>query len=171
MIILKHQLSFYLRLLLVGIFCVVNALSSFGQKGEPAPKGKKITCTANMLTHDGSINPDVQILIGNVRFEHEGAICYADTAFFNEAQNTIDAYGQNLVIHINDSVSLYGKHLQYNGHTRQAVIYHDVRLTNETAVLYSDKLHYDRVTDVAYYNTGGRIENGESVLTSQQGWF
>ena len=171
LIILKNNLSFYLKLLLIGIFSIGNALFSFGQKGESAPKGKKIVCTASILTHDASINPDIQVLVGNVCFEHEGAICYADTAFFNEVQNIIDAYGQNLVIHINDSVSLYGKHLQYNGHTRQAVIYHDVRLTNGAAVLYSDKLHYDRTTDVAYYNTGGRIENGESVLTSKQGWF
>ncbi|MDR2410337.1 MAG: hypothetical protein LBE13_19810 [Bacteroidales bacterium] len=144
---------------------------SLGQSNPTAPKGKKIVCTANLLTHDASVANDIQILIGNVQIEHEGAICYADTAYFNEILNTIDAYGQNLVVHINDSVSLYGKHLQYNGNTKQAVINHNVRLTNETAVLYSDKLHYDRITDIAYYNTGGRIESGESILTSKDGWF
>jgi lipopolysaccharide export system protein LptA len=144
---------------------------SFGQPNSTTPKGKKIVCTANLLTHDASIDSELQILIGNVQIEHEGAICYADTAYFNEIHNTIDAYGQNLVVHINDSVSLYGKHLQYNGNTKQAIINHNVRLTNETAVLYSDKLHYDRITDIAYYNTGGRIESGENILTSKEAWF
>ncbi|MDR1458834.1 MAG: hypothetical protein LBI60_01275 [Bacteroidales bacterium] len=144
---------------------------SFGQSNQPTPKGKKIVCTANLLTHDAAVNDEIQILIGNVQIEHEGAICYADTAYFNEIYNTIDAYGQKLVVHINDSVSLYGKHLQYDGNTKQALISENVRLTNETAVLYSDILHYDRITDIAYYNTGGRIESGESILTSTKAQF
>jgi lipopolysaccharide export system protein LptA len=152
----------------IAIFC---HLHSFGQAKPPQPKGKKIICTANLSTYDESINPDVQIWTGNVRFEHEGAVCYADTAYFNEVLNTIDAYGQKLVIHINDSVSLYGKHLQYDGNTKQAFINQDVRLTNENTTLYTDKLHYDRNTDIGYYNTWGRVESGQSVLTSKEGWF
>ncbi|MDR1182017.1 MAG: hypothetical protein LBL13_08580 [Bacteroidales bacterium] len=154
----------------VALFASFSFYSS-GQPNQTAPKGKKIVCTANLLTHDAAVNSEVQILIGNVQIEHEGAICYADTAYFNEIYNTIDAYGQKLVVHINDSVSLYGKHLQYDGNTKQALISQDVRLTNETVVLYSDILHYDRITDIAYYNTGGRIENGDNTLTSKEARF
>ena len=169
---MTSSVSSFLKSIFIGIFfSVFFIFSAFAQTDASAQKGKKITCTADRLDHDASINPDVQMLVENVRFEHEGAICYADTAFSNDKQNTIDAYGQNLVIHVNDSVSLYGTHLHYDGNTRQAIIYNNVRLTNGTAVLYSDKLHYDRLLDVGYYNTGGRIENGESVLTSVQGWF
>jgi len=150
------------------IFCLFH---SFGQTKPPQPKGKKIVCTTDLGIYDASIDPDNQIWTGNVKFEHEGAVCYADTAYFNETLNTIDAYGQKLVIHINDSVSLYGKHLQYDGNTKQAFINQDVRLTNETTVLYTDKLHYDRNLDLGYYNIWGRVESGQSVLTSKEGWF
>jgi hypothetical protein len=149
---------------------LLPTFSAFAQVDKDAKK-KKIVCTANLLTYDATVNNDVKLLIGNVQFEHEGAVCYSDTAYFNEIANTIDAYGQNLVIHINDSVSLYGKHLQYNGNTREAIIDKEVRLTNQTAVLYSEQLHYNRLTNVAYYNTGGRIESGQSVLTSKEAWF
>jgi len=144
---------------------------SFGQAPLPPPKGKKIICTADLGTYDAAISADIKTFTGNVRFEHEGSVCYADTAYFNENLNTIDAYGQKLVVHINDSVSLYGKHLQYDGNTKQAFIDQDVKLTNETTVLYTDKLYYDRTLDVGYYNTWGRVESGESVLTSKEGWF
>ena len=144
---------------------------SFGQAQPPQPKGKKIVCNAELLNYDENIVKNVQILTGNVRFEHEGAICYADTAYFNEDLNTIDAYGQKLVIHMNDSVSLYGKHLQYDGNTKQAFVNQDVILTNESAVLYTDKLYYDRNLDLGYYNTGGRVESGQSILTSKEAWF
>lgn len=167
----KNKIVSFVEILFIGVLLSMN-YSNFAQSSKnTVSKGKKITCTATVLTYDADVNPNVQILIGNVQFEHEGAICYADTAYFNEVLNTIDAYGRKLVIHINDSVTLYGKHIHYDGNTKQAVIYKDVRLTNESAVLYTDKLHYSRVTDVGYYNTWGRIENGESILTSTQGWF
>ena len=155
---------------------IINALLfcnlySFCQIKHTQQKGKKIITTADWLTADRTTNDGVQTLTGNVRFEHEGAVCYADTAYFNETQNTIDAYGQNLVVHINDSVTLYGKHLQYDGNTKQAFINQDVRLTNQNTVLYTDKLEYDRNLNLGYYNTGGRVESGESVLTSKEAWF
>ncbi len=165
------QNSLIFRIVFFISFLIFFDYYSFGQIQPAQPKGKKIICTANILTYDAAVNTDLQILIGDVRFEHEGAVCYSDTAYFNEVLNTIDAYGQKLVVHINDSVSLFGKHIQYDGNTRQAVINHDVRLTNESAILYSDKLHYDRNIDVGYYNTGGRVESGQSVLTSKEGWF
>jgi lipopolysaccharide export system protein LptA len=159
------RIAFILNVLVFCNFC------SFGQAKQAQPKGKKIVCTADLLNSDKTINNGVQTLTGNVRFEHEGAICYADTAYFNEVLNTIDAYGQKLVVHINDSVSLYGKHLQYDGNTKQAFVNQDVRLTNENTVLYTDTLHYDRNLDLGYYNTGGRVESGQSTLTSREAWF
>ena len=168
---MKNKVVLSFKILFIGVLLSISN-SNFAQSAKDTEtKGKKIICTATVLTHDADFNPDVQILTGNVQFEHEGAICYADTAYFNEGLNTIDAYGRNLVIHINDSVTLYGKHVHYDGNTKQAIIYKDVRLTNGSAVLYSDKLHYNRVMDVGYYNTWGRIESGESVLTSAQGWL
>ena len=151
------------------IILLFTHLSLFSQTKKP--QGKKIECTADRLVYDADIDDEVKILYHNVIFTHEGAICYADTAYWNDALNTIDAYGQNLVIHVNDSVSLYGTHLQYNGDTKMAYIDYDVRMESKTTTLYADKLEYNRIEDVAYYNNGGRIVSGESVLISREGWF
>ena len=166
---IKYLSIFRIALILnVLIFCT---FCSLGQPKQAQPTGKKIICTADWLNTDESVNRGVKVLTGNVCFEHDGAICYADTAYLNEILNVIDAYGQNLVVHINDSVTLYGKHLQYDGNTRQAFIDQNVRLTSEGTVLYTDKLEYDRNLDLGYYNTGGRVESGQSVLTSKEAWF
>ncbi len=135
-------------------------------------KSKKIECTAQQLTHDASIAQDIQMLIGNVVFSHEGAICHCDTAYFNEKNNTIDAYGQNLIVYINDSITLQGNHIVYNGNTKIAVITKDtVVLTDQSTTLYTDKLTYNRNNNVAYFTTKGRIVSGNTTLISQQGWY
>jgi len=168
---MNFQYLLIFRIILVLNVFVLCDFCSFGQKQPAKPQGRKIICNADLLTFDESISKEIQILTGNVRFEHEGTVCYADTAYFNEVQNVIDAYGQNLVVYINDSVTLYGKHLHYDGNTRQAFIDQDVRLTSEGTVLYTDKLEYDRNLDLGYYNTWGRVESGQSVLTSKEAWF
>jgi lipopolysaccharide export system protein LptA len=157
---------------LITRFGVVSAQPNTSTHTAATPElGKKIICTADLLTHDATVNADVQILIGNVVFEHEGAVCHADTAYFNEVKNTIDAYGKSLIIHINDSLSLAGQHIKYDGNTKIAHIDGDVVLTDPKAVLYTQKLTYNRPTDIAYYNTSGRITNADNILVSQEGWF
>ena len=152
--------------------CILLLYTPLGLSSQSKqPKGKKIECTADRLVYDAEINEEVKILYNNVVFMHEGAICYADTAYWNDDLNTIDAYGKNLSIHINDTVSLYGTHIHYNGNTKMAYIDYNVRLESRTAILYADKLEYNRIENLAYYNNGGRIESGESVLTSKEGWY
>ena len=120
-----------LSVLLLLMLC---SFSSFCQENE----NTKIECKAKKLIYDAKIEKDVHMLVDQVVFTHEGAIGYCDTAYFNEKHNTITARGENLVIHVNDSVSLYGNFLIYDGETRTAFITKDtVVLTNESATLYT----------------------------------
>lgn len=154
-----------LSVLLLLMLC---SFSSFCQENE----NTKIECKAKKLIYDAKIEKDVHMLVDQVVFTHEGAIGYCDTAYFNEKRNTITARGENLVIHVNDSVSLYGNFLIYDGETRTAFITKDtVVLTNESATLYTDTLIYNRNTGIAYYHTYGRLVSGNSTLKSQQGWY
>ncbi len=157
------------RLKYVLLLCILCRVADmYAQLNEKS----KIECTAERLTHNPTLERGVQMLVGNVEFTHEGAVCYCDTAYFNEEDNTVDAYGRELVIHLNDSVSLYGNHIVYNGNTKVAVITNDtVVLTNETTTLYTDKLIYDRNKEEAYYNSYGKVVSGNSTLISRQGWY
>ncbi len=161
---------FHLRLhWLLLIFLINN--HPFLSQSQSKNKGKRIECTANILRYDASISPDIQILTGNVIFTHEGAICYADTALYNEKENIIEAFGKELIIHINDTVHLYGKYLTYNGNTKIFTIEEDVILSDEYSVLYTDKLTYFRNENYGFYINNGKIVNDSNTLTSQQGWY
>ena len=153
--------------ILLCFFCSI----SFVAKSQDKKQGKRIECTADILRYDASKNPDIQILTGNVIFTHEGAICYADTAFYNERTNIIEAFGKELIIHINDTVHLYGEYLIYNGNTRVFVIRENVILSDEYSVLYTDQLTYERNENVGFYDNHGKIINDSNTLISEQGWY
>ena len=160
--------TFHKTRLFMLLFTLSMAVLGFGQEqGE----SKKINCSADVLRYDASVNPDIQILTGNVVFTHEGAICYADTAFYNEKTNVIEAFGEELIIHINDTVHLYGKYLMYDGRTKIVFIERDVILSDEYSVLYTDRLTYLRNEAYAYYDTHGTIVDDSNTLDSEQGWY
>ncbi len=110
-------------------------------------------------------------LIGNVVFEHEGALMYCDSAWLFSADNRLQAF-QNVRINQGDTLFLYGDRLRYSGATRLAVVTGDtVKLQDPEMTLYTDRLEFDRNQSVAYYLTGGRILNGENTLTSGKGYY
>lgn len=114
-----------------------------------------------------------QKLIGDVQFKHKKALMYCDSAFMYRESNTIDAYG-NIRINQGDTLNLYGDALHYDGNTQLATVTGKVvRLENKDFVLTTDRMLYNRETNVAQYNTGGHIEskNDSNTLVSQIGYF
>lgn len=108
---------------------------------------------------------NVQRLIGNVQAVQDGVIFNSDSAFLNTKTQDLTAYS-DIHIQVNDSVNIYGDSLFYNGNTKIAHMYGDVRLTDPTTVLTTDYLIYNRNTQIASYTTGGKIVNKQNVLTS-----
>lgn len=136
-----------------------------------AQKSVPIRCSADFLHFDNELLPDVQVFTGNVVFSHEGSIGYADTVFYYEKTNRLEAFGKEVIIHINDSVHLYGHTLRYDGIAREAVLDGNVMLFDNHSVLYTDLLTFYRTQQYAFYDCGGRIENDSAVLTSQCGYY
>ena len=120
--------------------------------------------------------PDVQIIFGNlaggqqVRFRHDGAIMYCDSAHVRSRDNTFNAFG-NVQIIEGDSIFIYGDYLFYDGNTRIAHLRRNVRMLHNNSILTTDSLNYDRVRDLAYYWTGGKLQDGENTLTSVWGQY
>ena len=136
-----------------------------------AQKSVPIRCTADLLQFDEDFFPEAQVFTGNVVFSHEGSIGYADTVFYYEKVNRLEAFGKEVIIHINDSVHLYGHALRYDGASRVAVLDGNVMLFDNHSVLYTDMLTFYRAEQYAFYDCGGRIENDSAVLTSQCGYY
>lgn len=136
-----------------------------------AQKSVPIRCTADLLQFDNDLFPDAQVFTGNVVFSHEGSVGYADTVYYYEKINRLEAFGKEVIIHINDSVHLYGHTLRYDGTDRVAVLDGNVMLFDNHSVLYTDLLTFYRAEQYAFYDCGGRIENDSAVLTSRCGYY
>jgi lipopolysaccharide export system protein LptA len=122
------------------------------------------------LAFDQFTNPDVQILRGNVRFRHDGALLFCDSAYFYEKANSLDAFS-NVRIVQGDTLFVYGDYLYYDGNLKLARMRQNVRLVNRETTLTTDSLDFDRNTNLAYYRYGGKIVDPENTLTSAWGEY
>ena len=123
------------------------------------------------LSFDEKRLPDVQILKGNVRFRHDSAWMYCDSAYFFEKQNSLHAFGHVHLVQ-GDSIEGFGDILYYNGNTKLARFRKHVKLIhNNATTLTTDSLNYDRMNNIAYYFSGGMIEDSLNVLTSSWGQY
>lgn len=126
--------------------------------------------SADVLTYDVYLRPDVQRLIGNVSFSHGNATMTCDSAYLNEKEQTFEAFGQVHMVQA-DTVNMYAQYLHYDGRTKLAKLRRNVKLENRTTTVFTDSLDYDRIADMAYYFDGGTIVDEQNTLTSDYGQF
>ena len=119
------------------------------------------------LSFDERRLPDAQILKGNVRFRHEEALMFRDSAYFYENTNSVTAFG-NVRFEQGDTLRGFGNRLYYDGNTKLARLCRNVILIHRSTTLTTDSLNYDRIADKAYYFTGGIIQ--DSINTLQSVW-
>lgn len=109
-------------------------------------------------------------LLGNVSLKHNDLFMTCDSAWYYDDTNQVFAFS-NIHIQQGDTIHIYGRYLAYNGDTGKAVMTDSVRLVDRETQLFTDKIDYDVNTQVAVYNTGGRILNGDNRLTSITGIY
>jgi len=124
---------------------------------------------ADVMSFDKSRSA-LRVVSGNVVFEHEGSLLYCDSALFDETANHVEAFGK-VRIRVNDSVSVYGDVLSYDGTTRIADLVGNARLVDNTTTLESPTLRYDRNISTGTYTRGGVITDRRNRLTSRQGSY
>jgi lipopolysaccharide assembly outer membrane protein LptD (OstA) len=155
----------YSRFSLLVFFSLIS-LSSFAQEG----KKKRIELlNAEVLEYDESLGHKAKRLIGDVIFEHEGAIMHCDSAYLYE-DNSMDAFSR-VRINKGDSIKMWCEELNYNGNTEFAKAKRNVKLVDREMTLTSQKLDYNMATEQAWYNTGGTIVDSENTLTSRIGYY
>ncbi|WP_405569209.1 OstA-like protein [Winogradskyella sp. Asnod2-B02-A] len=161
---LKH----FKNLLFLVCFTIVNF--SFGQEKqkitiEHAPisyTDPKIEDGANVFLRDKS---------QQVHFIHKGVNLWCDKAVYYQDQDFIEAYS-NVVMKQGDTIQMVAKYLEYSGKTQLAFASGDVVLTEPQSTLKTDTLHFDRIKQQAYYNTGGTVVRDSSgTITSQIGRY
>lgn len=125
---------------------------------------------ADQLRFERRSGQDIRRLIGDVVLEHDGVLMYCDSAHMQEASNSFEAFSR-VRINSGDTLFLYGNYLRYNGNTRIAEIFYNVRLVDDNLVLTTEQLNYNRNTGIAYYERDGKITDPDNTLTSRSGYY
>lgn len=140
---------------------------------QPVSNTKKTSVfleNAETFSYDKDLMADGQLLKGNVRFRHDDAYLYCDSAYFFEQRNSFNAYGHVRIVQ-GDTLFIYGDVLYYDGDTKMARLRNNVRMHNRSIRLTTDSLNYDRGANVGYYFTGGKLTDATNVLTSKFGYY
>ena len=125
---------------------------------------------AKKASYDAQLGKDVQRLTGDVILRQDSTLFYCDSAYLNDKTRNFDAFG-NVYINVNDSIDIYSDRLIYNGDTRIAELFDNVKLIDDSTVLETHYLLYNRLTKLATYPNNGQITQGDKVLTSVKGYY
>lgn len=157
-------------LLLLGISLLMPGLRS----QQPVDPGKKITIVyGGSFTKDESLRPGASIFSRDdrqVQFEHQGADLWCDYALLYQKENRLEAIG-NVRLQQGDSILMTSGHIEYDGERKLAKAYENVRLSNQSMVLTTDTLYFDRELQESYYNHHGKIVDSANTLTSRVGRY
>ncbi|EDP71876.1 hypothetical protein FBALC1_12282 [Flavobacteriales bacterium ALC-1] len=169
MLFCKKHLALNCIKSLLFILCFSITTISFAQK-------QKITVKyAGTLSTDPDVKEGAKIFTRDkslqVHFFHKGADVFCDRAIYYEDQDYLEAFG-NVVMKQGDTINMTTKYIEYSGKTQLAFARGDVVLTDPQSILTTDKLHYDRNRQQAYYDTKGKVVRDSSgTITSQIGRY
>lgn len=173
------------------IFLGFSSQTSFAQKAtnktiEKKPTLETIEDTTQTLSKvellqagvlEGDVLPNgekVRILKkderGQVQFKQKNTMMYADSVFQYIDRNQIEAFG-NIRFVEQDSLTLVGDTLYYDGYTKVARVRGNVVMQDQDKTVRTQKLNYDLKTKTANYFEGGIVTDRTSRLTSDRGSY
>lgn len=134
------------------------------------PQRTRINISGDLYEFNKNIYADGPRILGNVVMNHDSVYLYCDSAWVNEAENRMTAYS-NVQIKLSDTLNLYSDSGRYDGNTRIAYAYSNVRLVDNQTTLTTDSLRFDRNTQIARYDCWGKLVNGPNNLVSHYGYY
>ncbi|MGL4520235.1 MAG: OstA-like protein [Phocaeicola sp.] len=167
-----HRILLFSILCLFGFYLLAQVTPS--NRGAQPAKSKVYLLHADVLKKSAkNPDPDAQILVGNVVFQHDSVYMYCDSACFYENKNSLEAFSRIDPVKVvqGDTLFLYGDYLYYDGNTQITEVRYNVKMENKTTTLLTDSLNYDRIANLGYYFEGGMLMDQENVLTSVWGQY
>ncbi len=120
---------------------------------------KKIDSTNELMT-----------AAGHVFFQDGNTLFYSDSAVHNKLLNTLEAFG-NVHIIDNDTIHTRSQYLIYYIDNKQAVLKKKASMTDGKGTLTTEELFYDTQLKLGTYTNGGKVVNGNTVLTSKEATY
>ncbi|KAA9040690.1 hypothetical protein FW778_01220 [Ginsengibacter hankyongi] len=165
-------------------FLLQVSFVSFSQVAAPPPGDTSINNTSKTDTVKEfeiirgpsmrSINIDsvttLQTIAGGAIVKQGTTIFNADSIAINPTTHIAEGFGN---VHINqaDSIQTYAQYLKYIGTEKTAYLQKDVKLVDKKATLFTQALDYNLGTGIGNYHNGGKVINGKTTITSNDGTY
>jgi lipopolysaccharide export system protein LptA len=165
-----HHIRKFINILLVMILSF-----SLHSQDDPSVNQKKrkvelIYADENTIIRDDLTGTDIHHIIGNVKFRMDESTLTCDSAHYLPNKMQITAFSR-AHLEQGDTLNLFGDYMFYDGTIDIALAKGNVELIDKETHLYTDAIEYNVLTQVADYDTKGRITNGENTLTSTIGVY
>lgn len=105
-----------------------------------------------------------------VKFNHEGIDVYSDKAIFYQDENYFKAYG-HVKMNQGDTIQMNSEYAEYNGNNQKAFASGDVVLNTPDNTLTTDTLYFNRIKQESFYDSGGKVRDTSSTITSRIGRY
>ncbi len=150
------------------------SFASFAQAQVPAKKDTvkefEIIRGPSMRSIHVDSATTLQTIAGGGVVKQGTTIFTADSIAINPLTHVVEAFGN---VHINqaDSTQTYSQYLKYIGTDKTAFLSKDVRLIDKKGTLFTQNLDYNLGTGIGNYHNGGRVVNGKTTITSNDGTY
>ena len=131
---------------------------------------QEISLRADRMKGEKRRGESFQILRGSVAFEQNGSTVTCDEAEYNTSKEELEGVG-NVRITSSEGVVVTGSHLLFNNKNKTARVDGNVVLRDKSMTLTTPWILYHTDTRIGYYGAGGRIVDGDQILTSQTGSY
>lgn len=132
------------------------------QKSKEPPTKVKII-HADFTQKNPQIFNGNTFMSGKVFLEHKGSTLKADTVIFYTEENFVKAIG-NTELLTSDGNRITAEEIEYDGNSQRGIARKKVILSDPQQTIKTEILYYDRVPNIAYFNTGGTIYSGNNTI-------
>ncbi|MBP5643791.1 MAG: hypothetical protein J6X10_06150 [Bacteroidales bacterium] len=156
----------YLKTIFLAFFAFVSMTIAAQQTGKTYVHIEH----ARYQVYDESYGKDVERLIGDVVLRQDSTYFYSDSAHFNEKTRYFDGFG-HVHIKVNDTTDIFSDKCKYSGDIKFAELFDNVVLKNDSTVLNTNYMTYDRTLHLATYPNHGSITRNDKNLVSRKGYY
>lgn len=159
------------RLVVILFLCVfiANSKALAQQSKDTANKINIEILSANFLDYVQTDSGAINKLIGNASMKQGEAFMYCDSAYFNLAKNTMEAFGNVRVVQPGSEAQ--SDYMRYVGNQKTGYLKGNVMLTDGRSHLWSEDLTYNTATKVGVYTQGGTLQDSTTTLSSNAGSY
>lgn len=125
---------------------------------------------ADLLIGEQRNGEALQRLVGRVKFEHNGAFLFADSAWLWNSKQTLTAFG-HIKIEQGDTLQILGDTLHYDGIESKAILLGRVNMSDPQMRLKTNQITYLRNQNRVVYNQTASIKNGKETIESKEGQY